>query len=226
MVSEFSINSVQEKVFDNILSDKEVVLAGVAKESEKFNAFNALVGSERVLTEIKTNISTSFSGQALVVCDPTNSKEVLIALTSFVRQANHIPVLVLMNHNYKTILSDLEKSGIGDNVIIIDTVSKSIANVQENRELIFVDSLRNLTQLQIKMFNVMEKNHGCAFIFDSIAMLELYHEEEIVFKFIYSLTKILHKNNVNGFYISTTKESSAKLGQFFEETIQLKKFLD
>ncbi|MFA5931474.1 MAG: hypothetical protein WC821_04145 [archaeon] len=226
MVSGFSITPEQEKAFESILSNKDSVLASVSKESEKFNAFNALVGSQRVLTEIKTKISTNFSGQALVVCDPSNSKEVLLALTTFVKQSNQIPVLVLMNHNYKTILSDLKKAGVEDRVIIIDTVSKSIATVEETRELIFVDSLRNLTQLQIKMFNIMEKNHGCAFIFDSIAMLELYHEEEIVFKFIYSLTKILHKNNVNGFYISTTSESSGKLGQFFEETILLKKFLD
>ncbi|MFA5126124.1 MAG: hypothetical protein WC462_03930 [archaeon] len=221
----FSLTSEQKNAFDDILSNKNSVSANIAKQTAKFDAFKALLGSERILTDLKSKLLLSFRGQALVDCDPANSKEVLIALTKFVIQTDMKPVLVLMNYNYKTVLSALEEAGVKENVIMIDTISKSIAQVDDEKNLFFVDSLRNLTQLQIKMLNVIEKNNGCAFVFDSLVMLELYHEPDVVFKFVYSLTKLLHKNRVNGFFISSKKSFSLKLSQFFEEVIELKKFI-
>ena len=221
----FSLTEEQKNAFEEILFNKKSVSVELAKQTAKFDAFKALLGSERILTDFKAKLPPSFRGQALVGCDPANSKEVLVALTKFVIQADMKPVLVLMNYNYRTVRSALEEEGVKENVIIIDTISKSIAQVSDEKNLLFVDSLRNLTQLQIKMINVIEKNNGCTFIFDSLGMLELYHEEDIVFKFIYSLTKLLHKNRVNGFFISSKKSFSLKLGQFFDEVVELKKFV-
>ncbi|MFA6269538.1 MAG: hypothetical protein WCW13_02985 [archaeon] len=215
----------EKKAFASVISTEEGVLNNISKQEVKFDAFNALIGSERILTEIKSKLPLSIVGQVLVNCDPSNSQEVLIALTKFVLESKKVPVLVLMNYNYKTISTVLKESKITEGFVIIDTVSKSIASVEDKENLIFIDSLRNLTQLQIRMLNVVEKNPNCTFIFDSLAMLRLYHNEEVAFKFIYSLTKLLHKNNSSGFYISGKKSFASKLAQFFDESIDLKKFL-
>ena len=49
--------------------------------------------------------------------------------------------------------------------VIIDLVSKSISHVSDSKEVIFVDSLRNLTQLEIKMTNLLDENKKVSFDF-------------------------------------------------------------
>ena len=130
-----------------------------------------------------------------------------------------------MNYNYKTLQNALKVEGFKGNFFVIDSISKSIANVSDSSNVLFVDSLRNLSQIQIKIINLIESTQKVAFIFDSLSVLSLYHDEAVVFKFIYSLTKILHKNNSNGFYISAKKSLDLKLSQFFDESVEVKKFV-
>jgi hypothetical protein len=225
MAGGFSLTEEQKKAFEEILSNKSSISANLNKEVEKFDAFKALIGSDRVLTEVKAKLPFSFAGQALITCDPSNSEEVLIAMANFVKLSGKTPILVLMNYNYKTISAKLKESGLNGGFIIIDTVSKNISDVEDMDDVYFVDSLRNLTQLQIKMLNSISKCKSCAFVFDSLTMLDLYHNEDVAFKFIYSITKLLHKNNLSGFYISSRKSFSQKLAQFYDEYFELKKFL-
>ena len=221
----FGLTEEQKRAFEAILSSKDSVSAELSKQSAKFDAFKSILGSDRIVTEIKAKIPLSFSGEALLTCDPSNSKEVLVALAKFVRQGGGVPVLVLLNYNYKTIVSELMGEGIREGYFIIDTATKSIAQVEDEGNVVFVDSLRNLTQLQIKILNTAKGEPRSVFIFDSLPMLELYHEWGVVFKFVYSLTKLLHKTKSSAFFISSKKDLSIKLGQFFDESIELKKFI-
>ena len=128
-------------------------------------------------------------------------------------------------NNYLTIKKRLEEEEINDKCIIIDAVSRSISPVVEGEGLFFADSLRNLTQIQIKILKIISSNSNVALVCDSISVLNYYHDDDVVFKFVYSLTKLARKYSSAGFYINTDSQLSQKLGQFFDEQVILKKYL-
>lgn len=226
MGDSFSLNDEQKKAFDEILASTDALSNAVIKQEAKFDAFNALIGPDRILTELKSMLPQNFSGQALVVCDPVNSKEVLVAVSNFVTKSSRTPALVLFSSNYRSVSDLLKQSGFSGQFFIIDTVSKSISPVEESEGLFFVDSLRNLTQLQIKIIKIIENNPRTVFVFDSVWVLSLYHADDVITKFFYSLTRILHDKGVSAFYISSDKDGAKKLAQFFDESVELRKFID
>jgi hypothetical protein len=206
-------------------SSGSFVAGSSASKDFAFDVFSSLSGPDRMMHEVNVHVPFSFRGQALVVCDSSNTKDVLLGLGKFIVAAKLKPVFVLFNHNYKTVGKWLNDNGFFGNYVIIDTVSKSIVNVSDSKDVFFVDSLLNLTQLQIKILNVMVSNHNSFFVFDSLGILELYHDEDTAFRFIYSLTKLLHKENFSGFFVSVKKTIVPKMSQFFDEIIELKKMV-
>lgn len=225
MGSGFSLTDEQMKAFEDILSKKDIFSSHLTTQEVKYDAFKALGGNEKVLSEIKSKLSVGFNGQALVSCDPSNLMDVFIAIVKFTIQSGRTPVLVLFMNNYVSVRKRLLEEGIKEDCFIVDVVSKSIFPVNEEPNLVFADSLRNLTQIQIKILNILSTQKDVAFIFDSVSVLNYYHEEDIILKFVYSLTKILRKNNSNGFYVSTDGQITQKVGQFFDEHLELKKYL-
>jgi len=225
MASGFSLTDEQMKAFEDILSKKDIFSSHLTTQEAKYDAFKALSGCEKVLAEVKSKIPLSFKGQALVGCDSSNLMDVFVAMVKFAIQSGYTPVLVLFMNNYLSVRKRLSEEGIKENCFIIDVVSKSISPVEETDNLFFAESLRNLTQIQIKILNVISKEENAALIFDSISVLNYYHEDDTIFKFVYSLTKLVRKNNSSGFYVSTDAQISQKVGQFFDEYLELKKYL-
>lgn len=225
MPGEFSLTDAEKELFSRFSEDKAQTNNAVSQQEAKYDAFESLMGAGRILNDIKSKISLSFNGQALVLCDASNSKDVLVAVSRFVSHTNKVPVIVLLNYNYKTIQDALKGGNFFGEYIIIDAVSKSVAQIDDFENVTFVDSLRDLTQLQIKVLKMIEKRKDVVFVFDSLRVLELYHKEDVVFKFVYSLTKILHKNNCSSFFISAKMDVSNKIKQFFDESIELKKYI-
>ncbi|VVB74235.1 Uncharacterised protein [uncultured archaeon] len=214
----------QKKAIEAILSGDPSFGIKLDSKKSKFDAFNAILGTERMLTDLKSKIPLSFRGESIVECDPSNSSEVVSALVKLVLEMEMTPVIILMNFTYKSVLRSLKSSGLDEKVIIVDTVSKVISHVEDGERIFFVDSPRNLTQLQIKMINIMDSNKNTCFIFDSLGILALYHEENVVLKFVYSLTKLLHKYASSGFFVSAGK-TNPRLIQFFDEEVKAKKFI-
>jgi len=225
MGSGFSLTDEQMKAFEDILSKKDIFSTHLTTQEAKYDAFRALGGNEKVLADVKLKLPVGFKGQALIGCDSSNLMDVFVAMIKFTIQSGGVPVLVLFMNNYVTVKKRLIEEGINEKCFIIDVVSKSISPVLEGEDLFFADSLRNLTQIQIKILNVISTQRNVTLIFDSISVLNYYHEDEVIFKFIYSLNKIVRQNNSNGFYISTDGQISQKVGQFFDEHLELKKYL-
>jgi len=224
MGSSFSLTEEQKKAFEAILKNRESTTAEVNKQSAKYDVFSALLGPEKILTEIKSTLSVGFKGAALFSCDPTNSKELFVALTKLSIQNGDTPVLVLFNGNFKGVASLIKESGIFQKFYVLDCVSKSVSSASDFDNVMFVDSLRNLTQLQIKIVQLLNEGKKVSFIFDSVWPLTLYHSDEVVLKFINSITKLLKKGGATSYYISSNKELYFKLLQFFDESVELKKF--
>jgi hypothetical protein len=224
MGSGFSLTDEQMKAFEAILSKKNVFSSHLTTQEVKYDVFEALGGNEKVLAEVKLKLPLGFKGQALVSCDPSNLMDVFVAMVKFAVQSGYAPVLVLFMNNYVSVRKRLIEEGIKEDCFIVD-VSKSISPVNEEDNLVFTDSLRNLTQIQIKLLNILSTKKDVAFIFDSVSVLDYYHEEDTILKFVYSLTKLLRKNNSAGLYVSTDLKLSQKVGQFFDEHLELKKYL-
>mgnify|MGYP005844291371 CR=1 FL=1 len=192
---------------------------------QNFDNFAPLLGQEKILVEIKSRFSSGIHGQTLVFCDPSNSKEVVLALCKFVSNLGYVPAVVLLNNTYSSFSRDLLASKFSGEYYIIDAVSNSISKTDESEKIFFVDSLRNLTQMEIKISKLVDLNLRFVFIFDSLWVLSLYHEDDVLLKFVYSVTKILRKRGVNSFFLLSNKNGVQRVNQFFDETIELKKFL-
>jgi hypothetical protein len=211
---------------EEMLSSKDKVREEIKKETEKFDDLQAILSKEnKIAVELKKQIGKCDDGQVLIKCDSSNNHDVFIAIIKCILEHGKKPVVILSSMNYKTAKKLIEKANIEtEKIVLIDTITKNILDVEEEKGVVFVDSLRDLTQLQIKLIKFIEKENDLVFVFDSVNVLELYHKETIVFKFIYSLTKLLHKNKINGYYILGKKSLAPKISQFFDNLVELKKF--
>jgi hypothetical protein len=210
--------------FEDYFSDKNSVAKELGKEIKKFDDLQEILSKERrILVEIQTSFSDEIKGQVLVNCDPTNNHDFLIGLSKHIINNGEIPLIILTSTNYKSLLNLFKISKVPfQKVFIVDTITRNVFFINDFERVFFVDSLRNLTQLQIKLFKIVSQNK-VVFIFDSINVLELYHSEKIIFKFIYSLTRLMHKFKTNGFYIVNKKNLVQKIGQFCDNIVELPK---
>ncbi|MDD4251339.1 MAG: hypothetical protein PHX27_04075 [Candidatus ainarchaeum sp.] len=218
-------NVVQPKAdFEDLILDKDKVGLELKNETTKFDELQRILSKEnRVVVELNQKLPDLISGQILINCDPVNNHDFLIGISKVIIKSNLTPLIILTSTNYKTIMGLLNVNKIDlDKVFLVDTVSKNISIVKESDKLFFVDSLRNLTQLQIKLFKLINSNK-VVFVFDSIDVLNLYHSEKTIFKFVYSLAKLMRKFKTNGFYIVNNKSLIQKVGQFCDDIIEIGK---
>ncbi|HNV01132.1 MAG TPA: hypothetical protein PKK60_01750 [archaeon] len=214
-----------------ILEQKTATSEGfdLKSQEKRFDELNFLLSKEKkVVDELKKQINFSNVSQVLLGCDALNNKDVYLSLIKFAIESKKIPIFVLTTTNYNQFFSYLSENQIDSNkILVIDTVSKNISKINETDYLFFVDSLRNLTQLQIKIIKIFEISKlnvsDFVLIFDSVDVLSLYHDEQIILKFVYSLTKILHKNSVFGVFLSSNRLFSPRLAQFFDDFVEIKK---
>ncbi len=218
-INDIKVNS------NGINFEKNNVMLELKKEVSKFDELQSLLSKEkRLLLEIKKQIPVFSLGQTMINCDPVNNHDFLIAISKFAIENKKTPVIVLTSTNYKTLQKFFNESKLPfKDFFVIDTVSKSISLVNDSENIFFVDSLRNLTQLQIKLVKLLIKKNDLVLIFDSINVLGLYHSDRIIYKFIYSLTKIVHKYKTSSFFIVNKKSLVQKIGQFCDNIIEIGK---
>lgn len=207
-----------------LLEKSENVSTHVALEKNKFDDLQKMLSKEeQVYSEISRSIKGKNDGQVMFLVDPTNAGDLVVSISRRVIESGVMPVIILTTMNYKSAQKILTKVNLVDKVFLIDTVSKNVSTVTEQERVWFVDSLRNLTQLQIKIVKLIRKEKNIAFIFDAINVLELYHSQSMLLKFVYSVSKLLKKYKVSGYYSLTKKTLSPKMSQFFDNFIELKK---
>ncbi len=198
----------QKKPKISSLEDVEEVLS---KESRFYYEFN-----KKVLNSSSTNI--------IIDCDASNNRDLMRAIIKKAIEEKKVPILVLTSTNYKSMILFLKNSQIDLNkVYIIDTVSKNLIAVENFDKIFFVDSLRNLTQLQILIIKLLENEKSSILIFDSVDVLEFYHNEKVILKFIYSVSKLIQKKSAQFICIINSDKLGPKLSQFFNDFVQIKK---
>lgn len=222
---------MQETSFEKLKSlleqkpSLEKVAEKVSVQEDKFDKIEDLLSKEsRVLNEINKQLSSFGAAQVLIGNDSSDSKEIIVALTKKCFAEKKVPVLVLFSTNYKSMLDLLKESEIDSTkLVIIDTVSKNVSRVADSQNILFIDSLRNLTQLEIKSVNIIDNVNSPCFIFDSMCVLDLFHKEDVILRFFYSFTKLLHKRSVPGVYLICKKKAIPKIMQFFDDFVELEK---
>lgn len=215
-----------------LLEEKKIDASVMQKSAnqDKFDEINFFLSKEKkILDEFAKTITFSKNTQTIIGCDSVNNKDVSLSLIKFILNSKKTPIFILTTTNYNQFLNYLSENKIDSSkIFLIDTVSKNISRVNETNNILFVDSLRNLTQLQIKLIKILESksssNEEFIVVFDSLDVFSLYHDEQIILKFVYSITKLLHKNYVSGFFLSSKNPFLPKLVQFFDDFIELKKF--
>jgi len=224
MTSDEKLDKEMLKI-EKILGVSEEAFA-LKNENNKFAELASLLSPAQGLSrDIKRQIGGAFSGQNLVSFDSSNSREVILALVKLAIENKKKPVLVLTALNYKSAREILAAAAIPpESVVIIDTVSKNIKAVKDGAGVFFIDSLRDLTQIEIRVVNILSKEKNTAFIFDSLDTLAFYHEDKVIYKYAYSLTKILRKSPAPAFYLLNKKSLVSQLGQFFDNSVVLSKF--
>ena len=209
---------------ESFLQKKEDVSTHLNKEKDKFDKLQKILSrEERIYYEVAKNVLGKADGQTLFLCDPVNATDVMVSIARRIVENGITPVIILTTMNYRAAQKVLEKAEIVDKVFLIDTVSKSISLVKDKERVWFVDSLRNLTQLQIKIIKLIKGGEKVSFVFDALNVLELYHSEPIILKFTYSISKLLKKYNLAGYYSITKKLMVPKLSQFFDNLVEIKK---
>ena len=209
---------------ESFLQKKEDVSTHLGKEKDKFDNLQKMLSrEERIYSEVAKNVLEKSDSQTLFLCDPINATDVMVSLARRIIENGVTPVIILTTMNYRAAQKVLEKAEIVDKVFLIDTVSKSISLVKDKERVWFVDSLRNLTQLQIKIIKLIKGGEKVSFVFDALNVLELYHSESIILKFTYSISKLLKKYKLAGYYSITKKLIVPKLSQFFDNLVEIKK---
>ena len=209
---------------ESFLQKKEDVSTHLNKEKDKFDDLQKMLSrEEKIYSEVARNILGKLDGQNLFLCDPVNAMDVMVSIARRIVENEVTPVIILTTMNYRAAQKVLEKAGIVEKVFLIDTISKSISLVSDKERVWFVDSLRNLTQLQIKIIKLIKSGEKVSFVFDALNMLELYHSEPIILKFTYSISKLLKKYKLAGYYSITKKLIVPKLSQFFDNLVEIKK---
>ena len=209
---------------EKLLRKKETVLENVEVERDKFDDMQKILSRDgQIYSEVARNVSGKELAQTLFLCDPVNSSDIILALTKRISENGILPIIILTTMNYKSAQKMLHKAGLDGKFFLIDTVSKNISSVEDSENVLFVDSLRNLTQLQIKIVKLIQSKKDIAFIFDALNVLELYHSGPVLLKFTYSVSKLLKKHKLSGYYSITKASLAPKLSQFFDSFAEIKK---
>jgi hypothetical protein len=208
---------------DKLLSSKKSVSNELDKQRVKFDELQAVISDQaKIENEINKNIPAEIEFQTVLKVQPEKVREVIITLTKKLISQGKTPVLVLTTTNYQSAMKLLSEASVDlEKVKMIDCVTRNVYNAKNTNQIYFIDSLRNLTQLQIKIVNFFEKDKNSAFVFDSLDTLELYHSKEVIFKFVHSATKILRQRSLQGYFIFADGDLVRHLTQFFDSVIDI-----
>jgi KaiC/GvpD/RAD55 family RecA-like ATPase len=118
---------------------------------------------------------------------------------------------VSLNKPYQTLLSVFQKQGIDPHkIVFIDGVTAGFkqAGLQE---VVFVSSPRALTEINIAINKVIQKDHIQHIIFDSISTLLAYEQPSTVIKFSHSVISSLRAAKIKGAFVGLVEDSKGEL---------------
>ncbi|MDD3159802.1 MAG: hypothetical protein PHQ98_02445 [Candidatus ainarchaeum sp.] len=213
------------KIDDNKIEKKKIFNL-IKNEVDEFDQISYLLSNEKkIANELKNELNFITDNQVLIqnILSELNF-ETIIALIREIDKANFNPIIVLTKDPYVSFKRKIQNTKINiENITFIDTISKSFMKNNIEKNVYYVDSLQNLTQLQIVCTKIINENQKSQFIFDSIDVLELFHSDEIIIKFFYSFTRLMNSKNKNCYYLLNNHKLVSKINQFFDKLTVIEK---
>jgi len=164
--------------------------------------------------ELETKIEKALeeSGITLLRTSSENYQKVNMAvMRSLMSDLDLRGIYVTVNKPYGTITNVLEDHNIDtSNIFFIDAISEDLNEEapERTKNVIFVDSPQNLTDISIVLSEAIENipTDEKFVFFDSMSVLTIYNDTNEVTKFAHYLTGKMRKWNVAGVIISVEDE--------------------
>jgi len=151
-------------------------------------------------------------------------------LNEVLKQEDAIVIYITLNRPYSALKKILEKNNINtDKLFFIDCITKTLDAEKEEKQCLFLENPRNLTNLAIaidEIISAVPSKNKSLFV-DSMSTLLIYNRVEMVSKFMHVLTGKIRVLNLNGVLISTEKELDPELDDqlnlLVDKTVDLSK---
>jgi hypothetical protein len=219
-------NKLDEKITEKKNNEKEKIIKMIKKEVDEYDQISYLLSEEKnISNELKKELTFKKDGQTLIRNkNPELHQDTIIAIIREINKNQKKPVLILTKDSHQSIIKKLNKKNVlTEEIIFLDTISKSYMGNTIQKNVYYLDSLENLTQLQIMINKITDANKEITFIFDTIDILELFHNEKIITKFFYSFTRLMNIKNKDCYYLISKETIMPKISQFFDKLITLEK---
>ncbi len=152
----------------------------------------------------------------------------LKVLDYFVNEKKEKGSYITVNRPYENIVSVLKDKKINiNNLYFIDCITKKLGGKPFfARNVVFINSPENLTELSLRLHQTVIKKKDSNFMFmDSLSTLSIYNNPDTMLKFIHYLTGKMRLWKLNGIIISLHEETDrrllAELSQFVDKMIRV-----
>lgn len=152
---------------------------------------------------------------ALATVDSRDYQRTNLKIIRHLTEDQNIPgVYVTLNRPYESMIQVLKNNRIDTKMIIfIDAVTKIVGgNVKKRRNCLFIGSPEKLSDISIAMDQAVRSLPEEKFVFfDSLSILLLYNNPQMVAKFIHFLSGKMRVWHVRGIIISLRKKEDQEL---------------
>ncbi len=138
----------------------------------------------------------------------------LSMIKHLINEKEYVGIIVSASRPYKNLIKLYKQNDIDiTHVLIIDCISKSQSIDQlEEENVIYQDSVSDLTNIMLSIEKAMEEISGNKFVFlDSITTMLIHNSNEIFAKFIHGLITKMRMKGVSGLLISVEEETNDHL---------------
>ncbi|PIZ51647.1 hypothetical protein COY27_02940 [Candidatus Woesearchaeota archaeon CG_4_10_14_0_2_um_filter_33_13] len=152
---------------------------------------------------------------ALAIVDAKKYQKTNIKIIEEMIKSNLPGVYVTLNRPYENIKAIFEKEKIDTSkVIFIDSVTETVSGkVKKRDDCLFIGGPKNLSDLSLAMdqaIMAIPKKDKFLF-FDSLSTLALYHDINVVAKFIHFLSGKMRVWKIKGIIISLRRDKDKEL---------------
>ncbi len=162
---------------------------------------------------------------ALVIFESEKYNDSMIKLVKQLPKKFNRIGYVSLNKGYLQLIKGMEKNKIDKKkFFFIDAVSSANEAVSiKEKQVSFVFSAENLTQMSLVICNALLKYKIDCVIFDSLSTLLIYHPEDTVLKFLHYIINNLRSRNVTAIFTTVKNEKNASFLEnskvFVDQTI-------
>lgn len=165
---------------------------------------------------------------ALVTVSSKNYNPVKFDLLKKLLKKEKHGIYVSVNRTITSLKEEMEKEKIKtEKLYFIDCVSEQTGNGKHgNKNVSFINTAQNLTDLGIELVNLMEKCHDCFVFFDAVTALTLYHNRDVVGRFFHILNEKIRTSEKRGFLINVDDDEEEELTELISQFCDLAVFFN